>query len=314
MKDNQRKLFLENYNNLGDCKDLLNFIKTIKINDKYELSYLSWAYAEKIFRLQGGEIINPEDDKLVLVENIPYTENQINEGEMVEVQKSKQVFFTKIHIKWQELELIEYYPIFNTKNQPITNPNQMDINKSRQRGLVKAIARLTGIGLKLFEKEDLDEEETNNVVSTPIKKPTTKIVKETKEKEVKVAPLETLKEIGQNTLIKETVKQEEIPNLTDLMQGTIPSIDSKEKEIIIEEQVLDNESPNFEELNVNEEIEQKDTRDYNKLKNDFLEYYKNNREKQQEISQVIATILGHKGVFNDLNVEQLKELCKHFGV
>ena len=303
MNEKQRKLFLENYNNQGDCADLPNYIKTVNIKNMYELTYLSWAYAEKIFRLQGGEIITPENDKLILVENIPYVENIIQDGETIEVQKSKQIFFTKIHIKWQELELIEYYPIFNGKFEAISNPNQMDVNKSRQRGLVKAIARLTGIGLKLFEKEELEEE--NNLIDSPIKKPTTKIVKEEKSK---VKPLETLKEIGQNVEKENAPTNDPLPNLEDLIKGTIPNMQQKEP-ITIEETVLDNEKPNFESLNIEE-----DTRNQSQLKNDFLAFYNKNRNKQGEITQTIANILGRKGVFNELNEEQLKALCKHFNV
>jgi hypothetical protein len=51
-----------------------------------------------------------------------------------------------------------FLPVMNNNNQPIANPDANNVNKSMQRCLVKAIA-LHGIGLYIFEGEDIPEED-----------------------------------------------------------------------------------------------------------------------------------------------------------
>jgi len=47
-------------------------------------------------------------------------------------------------------------PVINFKNQPIKNPNCVDVNNAMQRCLAKAIA-VHGLGLYIFQGEDLPE-------------------------------------------------------------------------------------------------------------------------------------------------------------
>jgi hypothetical protein len=51
-----------------------------------------------------------------------------------------------------------FFQVMNNNNQPIANPDANNVNKSMQRCLVKAIA-LHGIGLYIFEGEDIPEED-----------------------------------------------------------------------------------------------------------------------------------------------------------
>ncbi|MGV2830560.1 Sak single strand annealing protein [Myxosarcina sp. GI1(2024)] len=48
------------------------------------------------------------------------------------------------------------YPVMTKKNDALINPDARDINDATQRGLCKAIAIFTGIGLRLFTREGID--------------------------------------------------------------------------------------------------------------------------------------------------------------
>lgn len=50
-----------------------------------------------------------------------------------------------------------FYPVMDFKNKSILTPTTCDINKSRMRALVKAIAMYTGLGLVLFTQEDIEQ-------------------------------------------------------------------------------------------------------------------------------------------------------------
>lgn len=49
-----------------------------------------------------------------------------------------------------------YFPIMNNTNDPIYNPHSRDVNDSRFRGGVKTISIYTGIGFRLYTREDID--------------------------------------------------------------------------------------------------------------------------------------------------------------
>ena len=56
-----------------------------------------------------------------------------------------------------------FLPVMNNNNQAIANPDANQVNKAMQRCLVKAIA-LHGIGLYIFEGEDIPEEDEQEQV------------------------------------------------------------------------------------------------------------------------------------------------------
>lgn len=66
-----------------------------------------------------------------------------------------------IHLQLGDLDVDrEYkmnYPIING-NAVITNPTQMDIHKAELRGFVKAAAKYTGLGLNLWQKDEIETE------------------------------------------------------------------------------------------------------------------------------------------------------------
>lgn len=171
MKEETKKLFLENYQNKGDCKDLPNFIKSFdkefkKANTVKTIKYYPWAVIERIFRMQGGnvEVLNWASAVTFKTKDYEPDEN----GELVLTDQETNALFIHLKATWEGETLEEHYPLFDNQSAKIIKtPNAMDLNTSRQRGSVRLIARLSGIGLDVFEQQDTqfedDGEEQLNV-------------------------------------------------------------------------------------------------------------------------------------------------------
>jgi hypothetical protein len=107
-----------------------------KMKKKGRFNYLSWAYAVDVL-LQEDKDANWEFK----------TPQMFGETMMV--------FCT---VTAFGASRTAFLPVMNNNNQPIANPDANNVNKSMQRCLVKAIA-LHGIGLYIFEGEDIPEED-----------------------------------------------------------------------------------------------------------------------------------------------------------
>jgi len=107
-----------------------------KMKKKGRFNYLSWAYAVDVL-LQEDKDANWEFK----------TPQMFGETMMV--------FCT---VTAFGASRTAFLPVMNNNNQPIANPDASNVNKSMQRCLVKAIA-LHGIGLYIFEGEDIPEED-----------------------------------------------------------------------------------------------------------------------------------------------------------
>lgn len=118
------------------------YLSALNVNDKVEskngFDYLSWAFA-------WGELkkIHPEASFKVY-------EN--NEG--MPFFKGPEGYFAKVGVTVNNLEHISYLPAMDLRNKALKTADAMDINKTIQRALVKAIA-LHGLGLYLYTGEDL---------------------------------------------------------------------------------------------------------------------------------------------------------------
>jgi len=114
---------------------------TSHVEKKGKFSYLSWPYAVSEFRKacpSGYWRITGADT------GVPYTKDPSGAYVCVTVYTSPDCpGFTQVH------------PVLNHQNKPITSPSSFDVNTSIQRGLVKAIAIATGIGLHIYAGEDL---------------------------------------------------------------------------------------------------------------------------------------------------------------
>lgn len=236
MNEQALKLFLENYENKGFCEKLPSFQKKIekefkKSGVKKTIHYLPWAVVERLFRMQGGKIEVVDWNYKVEFSSIGVDGMT---GEIVETKETSS--FIKLHGHWQGEELVEYYPIFDSQTaRVVRTPDSQQLNSSRQRGSVRLIARLSGIGLWIFEQqEDSDEDDSNTTVileqaneKTPQKTSKTKVVKGETQKEA----VELTKEVSVN-------KKEEIQKQKDdAMLGVLDA--SVEEEEIKEEQVVD---------------------------------------------------------------------------
>lgn len=125
--------------------DVSEHIEKIKTkNGKYELSYLSWAwawfYAKK----------NYPDATYKIYEN-PDGWNYFTDGKTA---------WVKTGVTIDGIENIEYLPVMDYYNKsiPVDKITSFDVNKSIQRSLTKALAR-HGLGLYIYAGEDLPAED-----------------------------------------------------------------------------------------------------------------------------------------------------------
>lgn len=125
-------------------KELNDINVSDKIEEKNNLSYLSWAWAwaeiKKIHPNANYKIYEREDGCIYW-----------NDGKTA---------WVKTGVSINNIEHIEYLPVMDFKNQSIfvENIKSTDINKSIQRSLTKAVAR-HGLGLYVYAGEDLPEVE-----------------------------------------------------------------------------------------------------------------------------------------------------------
>lgn len=163
MEEKVLKLFLDNYNNQGMAKDFPKYMKSFtkeyrKNNTSKEIKYYPWAVAERFFRMQGGkiEVVNWAGRV-----PFPFKDYVPNEhGELVMTDQEQNALFIHLKGTWQGIEEEEFYPIFDNQSSKIIKaPNSLDLNKAKQRGMVRLIARLSGLGLSIFEQLDSQMEE-----------------------------------------------------------------------------------------------------------------------------------------------------------
>lgn len=158
--------------NAVDCTD--------KIEQKNQLSYLSWAFAwgelKKRYPRSYYTIYESREELLYHTDG---TTCWVKTG------------VTLVEDGQEPLEHIEYLPVMDNRNQsiPLGNIKSTDVNKAIQRSLTKAIAR-HGLGLYIYAGEDLPEtlcEECGEVITSFVDAngklwPVSKVVEGTKKK------------------------------------------------------------------------------------------------------------------------------------
>ena len=228
MDEKTLKLFNDNYNKKGMCAELPKYLKTFnkeykKSNTVREITYYPWAVVERFFRMQGGKVDVAEWATRVA---FPFTDYAPNEdGELVMTQQEQYALFIHLKATWQGIEESEYYPIFDNQNSKIIKtPNALDLNKARQRGMVRLIARISGIGLDIFEQTDSQEEE--NIIdlaeTTAIKVDKKKIPAKKEEKPKPVEESQPAVDLNQNDFLQNFLSGDEV-------EPTIEIPDEKEE-------------------------------------------------------------------------------------
>jgi hypothetical protein len=228
MDEKTLKLFNDNYNKKGMCAELPKYLKIFnkeykKSNTVREITYYPWAVVERFFRMQGGKVDVAEWATRVAFPYMDYSPNE--EGELVMTQQEQYALFIHLKATWQGIEESEYYPIFDNQNSKIIKtPNALDLNKARQRGMVRLIARISGIGLDIFEQTDSQEEETiiDLAETTAIKVDKKKIPAKKEEKTEPVEESQPAVDLNQNDFLQNFLSGDEV-------EPTIEIPDEKEE-------------------------------------------------------------------------------------
>jgi hypothetical protein len=205
MEDKTLKLFIDNYNNKGICEELPKYLKDFnkeyrKSNTSKTITYYPWAVVERFFRMQGGSIEVRDWATRVAFPFKDFAPD--HNGELIMTDQEQYALFVHLVGTWQGIVEHEYYPIFDNQSSKIIKaPNSLDLNKARQRGMVRLIARLSGIGLNIFEQVENNLEEDDvfqNVADTT----SIKVQPKAQPKVIKKAPKEETptQEVSEETL------------------------------------------------------------------------------------------------------------------
>ncbi len=132
------KTFEDRYN-----YDVSKYIEEKKIIGKrkdgteysFTLSYLSWAYAQKI-----AKIFDP---------NFKWFPVKTETGSLVHDG------MVLIEMTFLGVTEQHYYPILDAGNKAIKMPNAFDVNTAQMRGMTKLFSMMSGFGLKLYTGEDI---------------------------------------------------------------------------------------------------------------------------------------------------------------
>lgn len=149
---------------MSNSKSVFETLNSINVNDKVEkksnLTYLSWAWA-------WAEVKKHYP-------NSTYTIYEDVNGMFYHTDGKSA--WVKTGVTINEQEHIEYLPVMDFRNNSIMldKITSVDVNKTIQRSLTKAIAR-HGLGLYVYAGEDLPNGESKPVAKKPVaKKPVAK--------------------------------------------------------------------------------------------------------------------------------------------
>lgn len=134
--------------------DLLNSVDVSeKIKDKNGLTYLSWASAWAEVKKKFPDATY--DIKPQIMDELRNERPWHDDGK---------TGWVEVGVTINGMEIVEVLAIMNYKNQAISveNITSVDANKAIKRCLVKACA-LHGLGLYIYEGEDLPEEATKTI-------------------------------------------------------------------------------------------------------------------------------------------------------
>ena len=112
---------------------------TDNVQQKGKLDYLSWANAWRY-----------------VMQTFPESSFEFDDPKMFDNMTGEQWVTVTIKKGEQTVTRRWWLPYLNYKNQPVENPNAMQINNTRMRVLVKCLAML-GLGTELYAGEDVPD-------------------------------------------------------------------------------------------------------------------------------------------------------------
>lgn len=197
-----KEKWMANYRGEGDCQELETFLKELDYGSRKGVTYLPWAVVDRIFKMQDGvtetiffpktvEVSDGEEgtktiqvgNTIIEVDSVHIRDEVDNNG--VVTPKYINSYFVRIKAEWEGQVHVERYPLLSSTGQALAFWTQIDLNKAVQRGKVKAIAIVSGIGYKLFEDGDLQfEDEGKNKKEDNTKKAVEELKKPKKEEKV----------------------------------------------------------------------------------------------------------------------------------
>tara|TARA_R100001530_G_scaffold37368_1_gene29040 strand:- start:2770 stop:3333 length:564 start_codon:yes stop_codon:yes gene_type:complete len=149
---------METKNKTSTFAEIWDTLSQVNVNDytdtkgdKTKLTYLSWANGWK-----------------ALMDNYPQATYRYLPRIKYPDGTEEVICVVEIDGNSREMSL----PVMNYANQPIANPNSWQVNTSKMRCLVKAIA-MFGLALYIYRGEDLPDEDVNvvvNVIDDSLKK------------------------------------------------------------------------------------------------------------------------------------------------
>ena len=187
--DTQRKtwkdVFVANYE--GKSEEALMLKPHLKENYKGNV-YIPWAVMERLTYMCDPDaefqVITNINGGLVHTDCANVDNLSSQDGKTIESHAQMYSHFVKVALYFMGKTFIEDFPIQDTDYSALKVYNQNAVNKSIQRAKAKVAARGTGLGLKLYEGEDLQFEEVKKDKKPTLIKEEPKV--EVKKEEVKV--------------------------------------------------------------------------------------------------------------------------------
>lgn len=243
--ENWKELWNKNYRGEDDTKGLVSSVKTLSYGSRNGASYLPWAIVERIYKLQDGKFeVIKVDESIVEIDRV-HIRDEIDDNGVV-IPKYANSYFINIKAEWKGQVYIERYPLQDSNGKPLMNWTQNELNKSVQRGKVKAIAIVSGIGYKLFEdgdlqfvedgKETVPEDKVENAKKI-LSKSKAKAVKEVSVKEDKVKEVSVKEDTNVNVTAKTDNKEEQEKPKKVVVGDGLP----EDGDVPIDREDLDNE-------------------------------------------------------------------------
>ena len=177
-----KEQFVANYKNKSEeAKELVEMVGGANKFETYKGDkYIPWATIERLSRLQDEDLSIQKFNELVLNK---YEIKTVIKGEETIAESISPM--VKVMVTFMGKSIVELFPIQQKDYSAGKNVDQNLINKAFQRAATRALARITGLGLRLYEKGDLQYEDDEKVLKPKEKSVTKPIEAPVVTKEVK---------------------------------------------------------------------------------------------------------------------------------